>query len=122
MCTHSVLLKRQHIGLKGNLKTMWELYLKYWRPFGEVLTNIEREGIKLDMQHMKAIETAAKTDLKQKEEYFINFLKQFQTGQNIDHFNPSSNLQLQQLFYAPYEIKPLEPSKPASSHLSDQEA
>lgn len=46
---------------------MWELYLKYWLPFGEILTDIEREGILVDMQHMRRIEEQAKFDLRKKE-------------------------------------------------------
>ena len=31
---------------------MWELYKRYWLPFGAVLTDMEREGIEINMQHM----------------------------------------------------------------------
>lgn len=31
---------------------MWTLYEKYWQPFGEVLTDMEREGFKINMNHM----------------------------------------------------------------------
>lgn len=27
---------------------MWNLYCDYWRPFGELLTNMEREGMMVD--------------------------------------------------------------------------
>lgn len=83
---------------------MWKLYKLHWRPFGELLTDIEREGIKLDVDHMKKIEAEAKHDLQKKKDIFINFLLEFQNGKNIDHFNPNSSLQLQQLLYAPFEI------------------
>ena len=39
-------------GLSNNLN----LYLKYWRPFGELLTDMEREGFQIDLEHMKQIE------------------------------------------------------------------
>jgi DNA polymerase-1 len=35
---------------------MWALYQKYWLPFGEILTDIERTGIKIDREHMQKIE------------------------------------------------------------------
>lgn len=54
---------------------------------------------------MKEIEEKAKHDLKKKQEFFLNFLYTFQNGKNIDHFNPSSTLQLQQLLFAPCELK-----------------
>lgn len=34
----------------------------------------------------------------------MDFIKSFQTGKNIDLFNPSSGLQMQQLLFAPYKI------------------
>jgi DNA polymerase-1 len=87
------------------VKNVWELYNKYWLPFGEILTDIERTGIRVNMDHMRKIEEEAKFDLLKKEEYFLNFLASFQDGKNIDHFNPSSALQLQQLLFAPCVIK-----------------
>jgi hypothetical protein len=34
-------------GLPGVNQTMWDYYQNYWLPFGEVLTDMEREGIKV---------------------------------------------------------------------------
>jgi hypothetical protein len=65
----------------------------------------------VDMEHMIAIEEKAKQDLKEKEIKFMNFLKSFQQGKNIDHFNPSSTLQLQQLLFAPCEVVPSKTAK-----------
>jgi hypothetical protein len=53
---------------------------------------------------MNKIAEDARHDLKKKEDYFLNFLYTFQKGKNIDHFNPSSPLQLQQLLFAPCEL------------------
>lgn len=90
--------------IEPDVKNVWDIYLKYWLPFGEILTDIERTGICVDMAHMRKTEEDAKFDLLKKEESFINFLASFQDGKNIDHFNPSSPLQLQQLLFAPCEI------------------
>ena len=46
---------------------------------------------------MQGIRDDAVHDLKKKQDYFLNFLASFQEDPNIDHFNPSSPLQLQQL-------------------------
>lgn len=71
---------------------------------------------------MKKIEIEAKQDLKKKQQYFIDFLATFQKGKNIDHFNLSSTLQLQQLLYAPYEIVTSPPEKKEQkSELSDED-
>ena len=31
------------------------LYSKYWLPFGELLTDMEREGIRVNVGHLKQI-------------------------------------------------------------------
>jgi len=56
---------------------------------------------------MKNIETKARSDMIEKSKEFIAFIMKYQNGLNIDHFNPSSDLHLQQLLYAPYVIVPL---------------
>lgn len=50
------LLKKDKIKQEADVNNMWMLYEKYWLPFGEILTDIERQGIKIDMDHMKKIE------------------------------------------------------------------
>ncbi len=34
------------------MKDMLELYTKYWLPFGELLTDMERLGFKVDIEHL----------------------------------------------------------------------
>ena len=51
---------------------------------------------------MKTIEKQAKEDMLTKALEFKTFIQKYQNGANIDHFNPSSDLHLQQLLYAPY--------------------
>jgi DNA polymerase-1 len=36
-----------------DLSTNFDLYIKYWLPFGEILTNMERIGFKVDTDHLK---------------------------------------------------------------------
>jgi len=38
------------------------LYTKYWLPFGELLTDMERVGFKIDIEYLKQIELMAKKD------------------------------------------------------------
>lgn len=83
---------------------MWKIYDVYLRPFGELLTDMGRQGIMLDVDYLKKIQTEARLGLQKKKERFINFLVETQSGKNIDHFNLNSSVQLQQLLYAPYEI------------------
>jgi len=39
-----------------SLKTNLDLYDKYWRVFGELLTEMERTGIKINVDHFRSIE------------------------------------------------------------------
>jgi DNA polymerase I-like protein with 3'-5' exonuclease and polymerase domains len=38
------------------------LYTKYWLPFGELLTDMERRGIKIDIDYLKRIQLEAERD------------------------------------------------------------
>lgn len=46
------LLKELPTDFEG-LKNMMDVYEKYWLPFGETLTDLERVGIKVDKDHLK---------------------------------------------------------------------
>lgn len=86
-----------------DMKNLFDYYLKYWLPFGELLTEMEREGMLVDQQHMKNIELAANNDKFR----FINEFKSWALSidSNLNSFNPDSNAQLQQFLYAPFEKK-----------------
>ena len=66
---------------------------------------MERTGFRVNIDHIKKIEKQALDLAKSKKKEFIDFLLTFQKGDNVDLFNPSSNLQLQQLIYAPYKVQ-----------------
>lgn len=36
-----------------DLQNNYDLYVKYWRPFGEALTDMERIGFKVDIDYLK---------------------------------------------------------------------
>ena len=42
-----------------DMKNLFDLYTKYWLPFGEVLTDLERSGIKVDLEHLRKAEIQA---------------------------------------------------------------
>lgn len=37
------------------MKNLFDLYEKYWRPFGELLTDMERQGFYMDKPHLEVI-------------------------------------------------------------------
>ena len=46
------LTENEHESMHNNLG----LYEKYWKPFGELLTNMERVGFKIDREHLQKVE------------------------------------------------------------------
>lgn len=34
------------------MKNMLDLYNKYWKPFGEILTDLENRGFQLNLAHL----------------------------------------------------------------------
>ena len=47
------------------------LYGKYWLPFGELLTDMERAGIRVTTDYLKSIQLKAEKDKKNSEEQFL---------------------------------------------------
>jgi DNA polymerase-1 len=87
-----------------DMKNMYDLYCKYWRPFGELLTDMERRGLKIDLPHLRRIQTEAENE---RNAHLIKFLSWVNTvAPNTREFNPSSPAQMQQLLFAPfYKVK-----------------
>ncbi len=88
-----------------NMRNMYDLYCKYWLPFGELLTDLERIGIKIDLDHLKKGEAAAINDRDTHAQKFLEWVQSVLP--NAKEFNPSSPTQMQQLLFAPfYKMKP----------------
>jgi DNA polymerase I len=79
--------------LEENMTNMLELYNKYWVPFGEVLTDMEREGIRIDVEYLKMIEMEATKDKIEYEQKFLDWVHKYQ--EDASEFNPSSAQQMQ---------------------------
>lgn len=54
-----------------NMGDMCTLYAKYWLPFGELLTDMERIGFKVDTNYLRKIQLQAEKDKKEYEETFL---------------------------------------------------
>ena len=93
-----------------DMKNLFDLYTKYWLPFGEVLTDLERSGIRVDLEHLRRAEIQAFTDIKNLESQFIGWVRSIQPS--ATEFNPSSTQQLQQLLFAPFSRKHVQSTKP----------
>lgn len=83
-----------------NMGHNYNLYLKYWRPFGEILTDMERYGFKIDLAHLKQIQIQAEADKQSYEQQFQKWV--WDNQDDAKEFNPSSTQQMQHLLFAPY--------------------
>lgn len=79
------------------------LYIKYWKPFGELLTDMERNGFKIDVDHLRHSELTALKECEMHESEFLTWVHS--TQQDAADFNPSSIEQMKQLLFAPYYKK-----------------
>ncbi len=70
------------------MNDMNELYCKYWLPFGELLTDMERTGFRVDVDYLKEIELLAQKDKIEYEQKFLQWVHKIQT--DAQEFNPSS--------------------------------
>lgn len=102
---------RETLSLRlGQIKTKEEqmgdnlnLYIKYWRPFGELLTDMERIGFKMDSEHLRHSELTAVKECQMHENAFLQWV--YATQEDAADFNPSSIEQMKQILFAPYEKK-----------------
>ena len=84
----------------NDIPTLYHLYLKYWLPFGELLTEIERVGIKLNLPYLKEIQVKAQMDCSIHEKTFLEWVHNIQ--EDAKEFNPNSTQQMAHLLFAPY--------------------
>ncbi|CAM9558280.1 unnamed protein product [Pylaiella littoralis] len=78
--------------------TMLDFYDKYYVPFGELLTDMERTGIYVEAEgYLKDVEVRAREDKKKAEETFLSWVKRIQPG--TESLNTSSGTQIQTLLF-----------------------
>ena len=84
------------------LGNMFEYYLEYLLPFGELLTDIEKVGIKVDTEvHLKEAEIGARKDRALMLETFYQWAEKFVPSARM--INTASTNQIQQFFFGQYE-------------------
>ncbi len=64
------------------------LYSKYWLPFGELLTDMERNGIRVNVDYLKQIQLTAEKDKRNYEESFLQWV--YKVAPDASEFNPNS--------------------------------
>ena len=85
-----------------HLGNMFDYYQEYLLPFGELLTDIEKTGIKVDTKvHLMEAENRARKDRSQLLERFYQWAEKLIP--NARMINTASTSQIQQLFFGQYE-------------------
>ncbi|KAL4512005.1 hypothetical protein ABPG72_012850 [Tetrahymena utriculariae] len=102
-----------------DMRNMLDLYNKYWKPFGEILTDLERRGFELNLEHLEKIRVQAENDMTKLEKQFLDWV--CSTQQGLEQFNYSSTQQLQQLFFAPFKRKKRVTKEKVDANLDDKE-
>jgi DNA polymerase-1 len=61
----------------GEEGTLINFYEKYWRPFGQVLISMEREGMHLDQEHLVQMQIMAEEQSKMAQQSFKKWAQQY---------------------------------------------
>jgi hypothetical protein len=86
------------------LGTMFDFYFEYLREFGELLTEMESNGIKVDTQgHLREAEVRAREDREKMLTMFIDWASL--RCADAKYINTASTTQIQQLFFGEYDNK-----------------
>lgn len=82
----------------GRCRNMWEMYKDFWRPFGELLTDMEKEGMMVNREHLAEAQKRANIDQEAASELFKRWASS--KVPDAQHMNVGSGTQLRQLLYA----------------------
>eukprot|EP00906_Rhabdomonas_costata_P004649 RCo006842 len=105
--------KPSHLKGKGAHKNLWEFYERHWRPFGEVLTQMEMRGMYVDRSALEKRKKALREDVEKLRKMFCNrvtllYRKAAQSGDlkkndvklcELQYLNNRSLLQMKRLLF-----------------------
>ncbi|XVF03915.1 hypothetical protein REPUB_Repub05bG0034800 [Reevesia pubescens] len=78
-------------------KSMYHFYEEYWRPFGELLVKMEREGMLVDRMYLAQLEKVAKAEQEIAANRFRTWASRY--CDDAKYMNVGSDTQLRQLFF-----------------------
>lgn len=84
-------------GILVSGKTMYDFYNEYWRPFGEILVQMEAEGMLVDRSYLADIEKVAKVEQEIAEDRFRKWACRY--CPDAKYMNIGSEIQLRQLLF-----------------------
>lgn len=62
------------------MNNLLDFYNKYWLPFGEILTDMERRGFEVNLEHLKDIRLKAEADIVKSKKLFLDWVQSTQPG------------------------------------------
>ena len=80
-------------------RNMMDFYEMYLVPFGKLLTDMERNGIRIDLPYLRNIETRARVEMNEAEKTFRKWATSYCA--DCEFMNIGSDKQIQQLLFAP---------------------
>lgn len=84
---------------------MFEFYTEYLAEFGWLLTEMEKNGIRVDTEvHLRNAEVRAREERAKMEELFLEWASQF-LGENSKYLNTASSTQIGQFLFGHYSNK-----------------
>jgi DNA polymerase I len=101
---------------------MFDFYRSEWLPMGELLTEMETLGMKVDLDHLRTIEKEAKIDEKAFRAQFVSWAESFCPAARW--MNVDSDAQKQQLFFANCKNKKtgaIQPLREFTATLANEE-
>lgn len=90
------------VDANNNMCSMLDFYNEYLLDFGDLLTDMERNGIKVDTEgHLKRAEALAREERSRLEAIFFEWASGY--CKDAKYINPASTAQIQQLLFGNYE-------------------
>jgi len=93
-------LKKMSMSSDGDIQTLWDFYEQRWRPFGQMLVDMERWGVKVDTQYLASLEPVANSDSEKEREKFLEWATT--KFEDASLMNPSSDKQMQIFLFGGY--------------------
>ena len=85
---------------------MYDFYIEYLRDFGELLTEMERNGIKLNTESLKSAEKRAREERDAMEALFLKWAEENGLGENAKYVNTASSAQIGHFLFGHYDNGP----------------
>ncbi|KYQ92753.1 putative protein serine/threonine kinase [Tieghemostelium lacteum] len=92
-------LKLKDMEWTSPTSSMWDFYYLYYRPFGHLLTEMEKRGMKIDIPYLQTLQERAQIDIEENRKKFYDWV--CNVNPDCKNINIDSDSQIQQLLFAP---------------------